>query len=152
MTIVTVTIPRAIDFATPSLTLALANAQGAATTAIRSDAELLVYSVSVPTTIAASASAATGSAAQAARYDHVHGSAAAYTTFAAPSFTLGVSNVSGSGDSVHAGATLLAFDTSVPTSAGIADAAAVGSATVASRRDHQHGNLLAFAAARLFGH
>jgi hypothetical protein len=152
MTIVTVTIPRAIAFATPALTLATANAQGAAATAIRSDAELLVYDATVPTTIAASASAATGSAAQAARRDHVHGSAAAYTTFAAPSFTLGVSNITGSGDSVHAGATLLAFDTTVPSSAGIADQAAVGSATVASRRDHLHGDLVAFALTRLYGH
>jgi len=152
MTIAITPIPAQIVYVAPSLTLTTANAEGSALSAIRSDADVLAYDATVPVTIAASATAATGSAATSARRDHVHGSAAAYTTFVAPSFTLGTSNITGSGDSVHAGATVLAFDTTAPSSAGIADAAAVGSATVASRRDHKHGNLLSFAAARLFGH
>ena len=139
------------SFSTPDLTFSTSNSSGTSG-ALRADDTVLLYDTTVPGTIAASASAATGSAETAARRDHVHGSAAAYTTFAAPSFTLGTSNVSGSGDSVHAGATLLVFDTTAVTSEGIADTAAVGSATVASRRDHQHGNLLAFAMARLYGH
>ena len=139
------------SFSTPNLTFTTSNSSGTSG-ALRADDSLLLYDVTVPTTIGAGDSAATGSAATSARRDHVHGSAAAYTTFAAPSFTLGTSNISGSGDSVHAGATLLAFDTTAVTSEGVADTAAVGSATVASRRDHLHGNLLSFAIARLYGH
>ena len=139
------------SFSTPNLTFTTSNSSGTSG-ALRANDSLLLYDVTVPTTIGAGDSAATGSAATSARRDHVHGSAAAYTTFAAPSFTLGTSNISGSGDSVHAGATLLAFDTTAVTSEGVADTAAVGSATVASRRDHLHGNLLSFAIARLYGH
>ena len=152
MTIHVTPIPSIIELVAPSYTLGVANAAGSAATAIASDSTILVYDTTVPTTIAASATAAVGSATPSARRDHPHGSAAAYPTFAAPSFTLGTSNITGSGDSVHAGATLLAFDTTAPTSEGIADTAAVGSATVASRRDHLHGNLMAFAMARLYGH
>jgi hypothetical protein len=86
--------------------------------------------------------------------DHKHATATTYTAYAAPSFQLGTSNVSGSGDSVHSGATLLVFDTTAPTD-GMAVAltgAAVGSATVTARRDHQHSNLQAFAMSRLYGH
>ena len=139
------------SFSTPDLTLSTSNSSGTSG-ALRADDTILVYDATVPTTIGAGDSAATGNSETAARRNHVHGSAAAYTTFAAPSFTLGTSNISGSGDSVHAGATLLAFDTTAVTSEGVADTAAVGSATVASRRDHLHGNLLSFAIARLYGH
>jgi hypothetical protein len=139
------------SFSSPDITFTTSNSSGTSG-ALRADDSLLLYDVTVPTTIAASDSAATGDSETAARRNHVHGSAAAYTTFAAPSFTLGTSNISGSGDSVHAGATLLAFDTTAVTSESTADTAAVGSATVASRRDHLHGNLLAFTLARLYGH
>jgi len=139
------------SFSTPDITFTTSNSSGTSG-ALRADDSLLLYDTTVPVTIAAGATAATGSAATSARRDHVHGAADEYTTFAAPSFTLGTSNISGSGDSVHAGATLLVFDTTVVTSEGIADTAAVGSATVASRRDHLHGNLLAFTLARLYGH
>lgn len=138
-------------FSAPDLTFSTSNSSGTSG-ALRADDTVLLYDTTVPGTIAAGASAATGDSETAARRNHVHGSAAAYTTFAAPSFTLGTSNVSGSGDSVHAGATLLAFDSSPVTSESTADTAAVGSATVASRRDHLHGNLLAYAISRLYGH
>lgn len=72
---------------------------------------------------------------------------------ATPAFVLGTANTAGSlASAVASDSTLLAFDTTVPTSIGIADTAAVGSATVAVRRDHLHGNLLAFTLARLYGH
>ena len=125
------------SFSTPDLTLSTSNSSGTSG-ALRADDTILVYDATVPTTIGAGDSAATGSAATSARRDHGHGSAAAYTTFAAPSFTLGTSNVSGSGDSVHAGATLLAFDGTSPADSEYGGAAAVGSATVTARRDHAH--------------
>ena len=71
-------IPKLTAFATPDLTLTTANAAGTAgtKTTIRSDASILVYDATVPTTIAYGASAAAGSAAVSARRDHTHGMAA----------------------------------------------------------------------------
>ena len=131
-------IPSTIELAAPAFTLGTANTAGDAVTAVSSDSTLLTYDATVPVTIAASATAATGSAATAARRDHVHGSAAAYTTFSAPSFTLGTANSVGTGDSVRAGATLLTFDTTLPDAITFGQSGAVGSATVTSRRDHAH--------------
>jgi len=55
---------------------------------------------------------------------------------AAPSFTLGTANAAGSAvTTVSSDSTLLAFDTTLPAAVGTA---AVGSATVAPRRDHVH--------------
>ena len=69
-------------FATPALTLGTANAAGSANSVIRSDATILVFDVTVPTTIAESAAAAAGSAAVAARRDHVHGAPATWAATA----------------------------------------------------------------------
>jgi hypothetical protein len=68
-------------FATPALTLSTSNSAGAATTLLRSDATIAVFDATVPTTIAAGAAAAAGSAGVAARRDHTHGAPA----FASPS-------------------------------------------------------------------
>lgn len=57
------------SFGTPSLTLATANAAGAASTAIRTDASILAFDATVP---AALGTAAVGAATVAARRDHVH--------------------------------------------------------------------------------
>lgn len=71
---------------------------------------------------------------------------------AAPAFTLGVANAAGvAATAVSSNSTLLMFDTTVPTSGGLS-VAAVGSATIASRGDHLHGNLLAYTVSRLYGH
>tara|TARA_R110002020_G_scaffold324113_1_gene539905 strand:- start:412 stop:1227 length:816 start_codon:yes stop_codon:yes gene_type:complete len=60
--------------------------------------------------------------------------------FAAPSFTLGTSNVAGSAvTAVASDSTLLAFDTTDPASVGASSA--VGSATVTARRDHVHAGI-----------
>jgi len=70
-----------------------------------------------------------------------------------PAFSLGVTNTAGGAvTAVSSNSTLLMFDTTLVTSLGLADQATVGTATVASRRDHLHGNLLAFTLARLYGH
>jgi len=56
---------------------------------------------------------------------------------AAPAFTLGTTNTAGAAvTAVASNSTLLTFDASTP--AAVAASAAVGSATVASRRDHAH--------------
>jgi hypothetical protein len=67
----------AADFATPAIVLGTAAAAGVATTVIRSDGTIVAFDVTVPTTIAYSDAAATGSVAFAARRDHRHGMAAA---------------------------------------------------------------------------
>jgi hypothetical protein len=60
-------------FATPAIVLGSSAAAGAATTVIRSDATIAAFDATVPVTQAFGDSAATGSAAFAARRDHVHG-------------------------------------------------------------------------------
>jgi hypothetical protein len=59
-------------------------------------------------------------------------------TYEAPAMTLGTSNVEGTGNSIRSGATVLAFDATDSSTQVHSDAAAVGSATVAARRDHEH--------------
>jgi len=131
-------IPSTIELTTPAFTLGLTNVAGSSSSAVASDSTLLAFSATVPETITAGASSAAGSAETSARRDHVHGAADEYTTFAVPSFTLGTSNVTGSGDSVHAGATLLAFDAVLPDILEFGQSGEVGTAVVTSRRDHAH--------------
>ena len=57
------------------------------------------------------------------------------TTFSTPDLTLSTSNSSGTGGALRADDTILVFDTTLPAQVGTA---AVGSATVAPRRDHVH--------------
>ena len=67
------TITFGTTFATPALTLSTANSAGVASTVIRSDATVAAFDSTVPGTATFGASAATGSAAVAARRDHAHG-------------------------------------------------------------------------------
>lgn len=68
------------------------------------------------------------------------GSGGGVTGFAAPAFTFGTSAAAGSATTaVRSDATLALFDATVPTTSAEGDAAAVGSAGVAARRDHRHG-------------
>jgi len=69
-------IAKLTEFAAPDLTLTTANVEGSAKTNIRSDASLLTYDATVPTTIAYGATAAAGDTATAARRNHTHGMAA----------------------------------------------------------------------------
>jgi len=73
-------IPRLIDLATPAFTLGVTNTAGAASTAVSSNSTLLAFDTTVPTTIAYSDSAATGSAVVSSRRDHTHGMAASGAT------------------------------------------------------------------------
>ncbi len=62
------------------------------------------------------------------------------STFGTPALTLGTANAAGAIDEViRRDATILAFDATVPVTQAFGDAAAVGAATVAARRDHKHG-------------
>jgi len=71
------------------------------------------------------------------------------TSFAAPALTLGTTNAAGTADTTIAtDSTILAFDTTLPAAVGTA---AVGSATVAPRRDHVHGGTTLAAPALTLG-
>jgi len=60
--------------------------------------------------------------------------------FTAPAFTLGTSNAAGAASTaVASNSTLLTYDTTVPTTLGYAQAASVGDASTAARRNHVHG-------------
>lgn len=61
------------SFATPAIVLGTAAAAGSASTVIRSDATIVAFDATAPTTSAIGDAAATGSQAKAARRDHVHG-------------------------------------------------------------------------------
>jgi hypothetical protein len=63
------------------------------------------------------------------------------TVLTVPAFTLGTANAAGSADTaVASNSTLLAFDATDP--AAVAASAVVGTATVASRRDHVHAGVI----------
>jgi len=133
MSIVVTPIPRLIDLAAPAFTLGTANAAGSAETAVASDSTLLAFDTTLP---AATGTAAVGTATVAPRRDHVHTG----TTLAAPSLTLGTSNSAGAATTAFAtNSTILAFDTTDPDAITYGQSGAVGSAVVASRRDHSHG-------------
>jgi hypothetical protein len=68
----TVTDVSNLAYGTPSLTLTTANAEGSAETVMRTDASILVFDGTNPTSIESGDSAAVGSASVAARRDHQH--------------------------------------------------------------------------------
>ena len=70
-------IPRITPFAAPTITLGTANAAGSAPTAVRTDATLLAFDATDPTTIAYGGAADVGTEAVGARRDHGHGMPAA---------------------------------------------------------------------------
>ncbi len=72
----------------------------------------------------------------AARRDHKHGREA----FATPAFTLGTGNSPGTTTtSIRSDAFIAVFDATAPATQAFADTPVVGTAAVASRRDHKHG-------------
>ena len=119
-----------VVYGTPEVVLSTTAAAGSKQQAIRIDGQLIAFSGDTPEPIGTSA--ATGSAAVAARLDHVHTG----MTLAAPALTLGTANSAGGASTGFAtNSTILAFDTTVPASVSVN---ATGSASVASRRDHVH--------------
>lgn len=65
------------DYDAPALTLGISNLEGSADSAVRTDATILAFDATVPTTIQPDDSAAAGSAGVAARRDHAHAIVAA---------------------------------------------------------------------------
>jgi hypothetical protein len=123
-------------FGTPALTLSTADAAGAASTAIRTDATIAAFDSTAPVTQAMGDSAATGSAGKAARRDHKHGMPA----YATPAIAHGTAANAGIATTpIRSDATLATFDTTAPVTQAFSDAAATGSADRAARRDHVHG-------------
>ena len=125
------------SFATPAIVLGTAAATGVAATPIRSDATIIAFDVTVPSTSAAGDAAATGSVAFAARRDHVHGR----ESFATPAIVHGTAAAAGAATTpIRSDATIVTFDVTVPTTIAAGDAAATGSVAFAARRDHRHGS------------
>lgn len=74
-----------------------------------------------------------------ARSDHRHSMPANPVAYAAPGLTLSTSNTAGAASTlIRSDATIAAFDITAPSTQALGDAAAVGSAAVAARRDHKH--------------
>jgi len=90
------------NFGIPGLTLTTSNAEGTGN-AIRTNASILAFDSTVPTTIAYSASPSAGVAAVAARRDHTHGMAAA-STLKSTAVSSTRTAASGSGDQAITGA------------------------------------------------
>jgi hypothetical protein len=132
--------------ATPGLTLGTSNAAGSAATFVKTDATILAFDVTNPTAETSGAAAAVGTASTAARRDHVHAmptipAAAAGGT---PAVSLGTAAAAGSsGTFLRDDDTIVAFDATNPSTQAFGDSAAVGSATVAARRDHKHAMMAA---------
>ncbi len=121
------------SFATPAIVLGTAAAAGAAATVIRSDATIVAFDATVPTTSAEGDAAATGSAAKAARRDHVHGREAFGTTAAAIGTSAGGSATTPSkSDHVHA------TGAGTPSTQALGDAASTGTGPAAAMTDHKH--------------
>jgi uncharacterized protein YbjQ (UPF0145 family) len=92
-----------------------------------------------PSTQAFGDSATTGSGPAAAMTDHKHAMPANPVSYAVPALTLGTANAAGSAATlIRTDATILAFDATSPSTQAFGDAAVVGTATVAARRDHKH--------------
>jgi hypothetical protein len=65
---------------------------------------------------------------------------ASSVSYATPAIVLGTAAAAGAASTViRSDSTIVAFDATVPTTQAFGDAAATGSAAVASRRDHKHG-------------
>ncbi len=94
-----------------------------------------VFTSTAPTASAVGDAAASGSAADAAKRDHIHGREA----FATPAIVLGSAVAAGSATThIRSDGTIAAFDTTAPATQAFSDAAAVGTVAFAARRDHKH--------------
>ncbi len=130
----------AVSYATPAIVLGSAAAAGAASTVIRSDSTIVAFDATVPSTQAFGDAASAGSAAVTARRDHKHAMPANPVSLATPAIVLGSSAAAGAASTlIRSDSTIAAFDATSPVTQAFGDAAAVGSAAFAARRDHTHG-------------
>src|SRR6185369_15300945 len=121
------------SFATPSVSLGTAAAAGAASTVIRSDATIVAFDATAPTSSAEGDSAAAGSATVAARRDHTHGRESFGSTAAAIGTSAGGSATTPSkSDHVHA------TGAGTPSTQAFGDAASTGTGPAAAMTDHKH--------------
>jgi hypothetical protein len=126
-------------FAAPGITLGTSNVAGSSGQAPATDATILAFDATAPTTAASGDAAAVGTATVAARRDHKHGMPT-LPTLGTPGLTLGTANAAGAASTaVRTDATILAFDATVPVTQASGDTADAGTAAVAARRDHKHG-------------
>jgi hypothetical protein len=160
----TITIPGgSATYATPALTLGTANAAGAAASTIRSDATILTFDATNPSTQAFGDAAAVGAATVAARRDHKHGMPATPKTVANDtlwdaagdlavgtgadtatklSLTVPAANILEVLGVVNGETTptwKAVHDSTAPVTQAFGDAAAAGTALTAAHRDHKHG-------------
>ncbi|MFN2466143.1 MAG: hypothetical protein ABR598_07755 [Candidatus Dormibacteria bacterium] len=128
----------AVSFASPTIALGTAAAAGAAATAVRSDATIVAFDVTAPTTSALGDAAAVGTATVAARRDHVHGrealGGAPTSSAVGDAAAAGAGTTSARVDHVHGRE---AFGITATASA-VGDTQAPGTATTPSRSDHKH--------------
>ena len=122
-------------FGTPTVTFTTAQGAGTASTPLRSDAVLKVFSTATPQTQAMGDAASKGTAAFAARIDHKH----AMPSFATPTVTFTTAQGAGTASTpLRSDAVFKVFSTSAPATQAVGDAAAKGSAAFAARIDHKH--------------
>jgi hypothetical protein len=121
------------SFATPAIVLGTAAGAGVAATVIRSDATIVAFDATVPTTSAVGDAAATGSAVVSARRDHTHGREAFGASAAAVGTSSGGAATTPSrSDHVHA------TGAGTPSTQAFGDAATTGTGPAASMTDHKH--------------
>ena len=145
---------------TPSITLGTAAAAGSAATFVKTDATLLAFDATVPSTQAYGDSAATGSATVAARRDHKHAMPAALTDATISVSDVATNNVSTTAHGWAPKATAPAANTlnvlgiangetaianklildqsSTPSTQAFSDSAAIGTSLAAAHADHKH--------------
>ncbi len=110
-------------------------ANGSGASPLRADASIKAFDTTAPTTSAIGDLPAVGTVDFAARRDHVHGR----ERFDPPSIVLGLSATAGvSPYTIQSDSTIAAFDATSPTTQAFGDAAVVGTAAFAARRDHKH--------------
>jgi len=125
---------------TPALTLSTTNAAGTGTTVVGTGATIAIFDLTSPSTQAFGDAAAVGSATVAARRDHKHAMPANPVSLATPAIALGSAAAAGAASTlIRSDATIAAFDATAPVTQAFSDAAAVGAAAFAARRDHKHG-------------
>jgi uncharacterized protein YcgL (UPF0745 family) len=136
-------------FGTPAVVLGQTATAGVATSALRTDAGLPIFDASAPAGITFGSTVVTGSAAYAARRDHVHAFPAdGVPSFGTPALVLGLTATAGVATSaLRTDAGIPIFDTAAPAGMTFGGTVVTGSAAVAARRDHVH----AFPSAVAFG-
>ena len=123
------------QFGTPSIVLGTVAVQGIADTAVRTDATIVAFDVTTPTTISVGDAAATGAVAKAARRDHTHGlpSPAAPADVDKSAAAAGASTNVARQDHKHD------VSTAAPVDVGTANSEGVATSLARSNHVHKHG-------------